>query len=276
LFRPSGIEVDCHGQNIDCLLFNPRKGRAYHAFVPGRADTDGSLTLFAGSAHGVKKNSTFGIYKDHIAHDQSPIGHLQVERVRNSTSKLRLPDSGFDVPPVFYAVATRCPHETVDVFKPRDVKIQSSRSWRETEKANANITLERSNISDQVKVFWNGFAGPGIRIPKPGPDNCLSLPAGELAKVIRHAARFKYVVGSLANPPSESHAPLFEAEFQEVDKDSEKPTGRNLLKDKLVELNIKDNDEPMYCLVLRNLAKVEIWPFVFRCDPREFKIGASW
>ena len=276
MFRPAGIEIDCHGQNVDRLLFNPRKGRAHHAFVPGRAETDGTLTLFAGSAHGVKEDSTFGIYTDHIAHDQSPIGHLQVERVRNSTtSKLRLPNSDFDVPPVFYAVETRCPHETVDVCKPRDVNIQSSRSWKETDKAKANITLERNSISNEVEVFWNGFAGPGIRIPKSGPVNCLSLPADELVKVISHAARFKYVVGSLANPPSESHAPLVEAEVQEVDEDTEKPTGPNLLKNNLVELNIKDNDQPMYCLVLQNLAKVEIWPFVFRCDPRDFKIGAS-
>ena len=180
------------------------------------------------------------------------------------------------MPPVFYAVATRCSRETVDVSKPSDINIQSSRSWNETEEAKANITLERNSTSDEVKVFWNGFADPGIRIPKPGPDNCLSFPADELVKVIRHAARFKYVVGSLANTLSQ--APLFEAEFQEFDEVTEQPTGRNLLikdKDNLVELNIKDNDEPMYCLVLQNLAKVEIWPFVFKCDPGELKIGAS-
>jgi len=286
LFRPGGIEVDCHGQNVDRLLFNPRKGKAHHAFVPGRAETDGTLTLFAGRAHGVTEGSTFGIYTHHIAHHQSPIGHLQVERVRDSTtSKLHLPNShDFNVPPVFYAVATRCPHEIVDVSKPDDVNIQSSRTWKETEEAKANITLERNSNSDEVNVFWNGFADPGIRIPKPGPGNCLSLPADELAKVIRHAAQFKYVVGSLANTLSQT--PLFEVEFQEFDEVTEQPTGCNLLvKDKgnLVELklNIKDNGEPMYChepmycLVLRNLAKFEIWPFVFKCDPRDFKIGAS-
>ena len=92
-------------------------------------------------------------------------------------------------------------------------------------------------------------------------------------KVIDHAARFKHVVGSLANSPP---LPLFKVKFREVDEVTEQPTGDDLLNDKLVKLNIKDNEKRMFCLVLRNVAKVEIWPFVFRCDPREFKIGASW
>ncbi|KIM35900.1 hypothetical protein M413DRAFT_449525 [Hebeloma cylindrosporum] len=269
-FMSNGIEVDCRGLNVDRLLFNPRKGKAHHAFIRGRAETDGTLTLFAGSAHGVTEDSTFGIYHHHIAHNQSPIVHLQTERVQDSTtSKLRLPSSDFKVPPVFYAVETRCPLEPVDIFKPVDINLHQYRSWNEGEEGKTNITLERLSNSDtdKVKIFWNGFADPG-RI-KPGPENCLFLPADELDKVIRHAARFKYIVGSLANTVS---PPLFKVKFQEISTASGQPTGDNLLKGDLVELDIQGGEERMYCLAIRNLAKFAIWPFVFRCDPREFKI----
>jgi hypothetical protein len=274
LFRPDGIEIDCHGRNINRLLFNPTKGKAHHAFIPGRAETDGSFTLFAGSAHGVTEGSTFGIYTNHIAHNQSPVGHLKVKGVLTSTtSKLRLlnADSDLAVPPVFYAVTTYCPQETVDVLHSTDVNIGSSVGWNKTEKAEeANITLERISDSDKVKVFWNGFAAPGIRI-NPGPENYLSLSADELVKVVRHAERFKRIVGSLANSPSR---PLFNVEFRKFDEDTDQPTGGDMLEDERVKLTIKkDNKKRRFCLVLRNVAKFEIWPFVFRCAPRKFTIG---
>jgi hypothetical protein len=158
----------------------------------------------------------------------------------------------------------------VDVFNPGDVGILSSPGWNKTEEAKANITLERIGDSGDVKVFWNGFADPGIRI-KPGPVNCLVLAEDELVKVIRHAAWFKHVVGSLVNSLS---LPLFEAEFREFDEATKQSTGVNLLADDLVRL--EDNEKRTFCLVLRNVSKFEIWPFVFSCDPSKFKIGASW
>ena len=234
------------------------------------------FTLFTGSTHGVTKDSTFSIYTNHIAHNQSPVGHLKVKGVLNSTtSKLCLlnTNSDFAVPPVFYAVTTYCSEEMVDVLLSSDVNIRSSIGWNKTEKVKeVNITLEHISNSDKVKVFWNGFASPRIWINY-RPDDYLSFSTDELVKVIRHAAWFKCIIGSLANSPS---SPLFKVKFQKFDENANQPTGGDLLKEELVKLHIKkDNKKCRFYLILWNVAKFQIWLFVFRCNPRKFTIGVA-
>ena len=95
------------------------------------------------------------------------------------------------------------------------------------------------------------------------------LATDDLVKAIRHAARFTYYVGSSSYPSSS----LFEVEFKVVDEDTKEPKGDNLLNDGLVEWNVtKGNSSSTFCLVLRNKAKFNIWPFVFIGDPSCFSI----
>jgi hypothetical protein len=279
LYRSSGIEVDCYGRNVDRLLFNPAGGSAHYAFISGRAETDGTFRLFAGAAHGVEKGTTYAIYTNHVQTDQKCIGHLNVEDTTSTINAIttelspRPLDVSFNLPPIFFAVETRCPHQTVDIF-PGDVDTSAIKSsiWRETEEDKANITLKR--IGDNIQFLWNGFADPGMRLTTGDADN-LSIPhnqQAELSRAIRHAARFTYYVRPSRRPSSS----LFEVEFQEVDENTEDPTGKDLLQDGLVSLDItKNNSRRSFCLVLRNTANFDIWPYVFRCDPSRFSIRAS-
>ena len=281
LYRPSGIEIDCYGRNVDRLLFNPAGGRAHYAFISGRAETDGSFTLFAGAARGVEKSTTYAIYANHIQTDQKCIGHLNVKggkhAIRAITTQLspRPLDIPFDLPPVFFAVETCCPHKTVDIF-PGDVDTSAIKSsiWRAAKEDEANITL--NIIDNNIQFLWNGFTDSGMRVTT-GDANNLSIPHDEQAKLIRAiglAARFTYYV----RPPNPSRlsSSLFKVEFQEVDENTEDPNGTDLLKDGLVSLDItKDNSRRSFCLVLHNTAKFDIWPYVFKCDPSRFSISAS-
>jgi len=275
LYRPNGIEIDCYGQNIDRLLFNPTGGGAHYAFIPGRTETNGNLTLFAGVAHGVQQGATYGIYANHVDTKQNRLGYLKVKQVHGAiTAELCRPSPNSTLssclPPVFYAVETRCPHETVDIFSSVDTPAISSLSLKKAAENEANITLRL--INDRVHFIWNGYADTRV---KTGTGNNLSIPDDkqELTKAIRHAERFTYHVGTSFSSLS---PPLFEVEFREFDKDTEEPHGKDLLVEGLADLTItKDNPRRTFCLILRNKAPFDIWPFVFICEPSQFSIRAS-
>jgi len=89
-------------------------------------------------------------------------------------------------------------------------------------------------------------------------------------RAIKRAARFTYYISPpQSSPPSFN---LFEVELREVDDDTEKPEGDNLLQDGIAEVKIKHGSSKRLGLVIRNKAKVDIWPFVFICDPSGFTI----
>jgi hypothetical protein len=274
LYRHTGIGINCYGQNVDCLLFNPTGGKAHYAFIPGRTEIDGSISLLAGHAHGVHAGMMYGIYPNHVDTDQTPLGHLEVVSVKDATTASlspRHPD--FSLPPVFYAVETRCTHETVEIFFPNDDDIAKSTSWKKAAAENANITL--TIIDSDVDISWNGFAGSTRVETEP-----FRVRKDLMMKTIRNAARFTYHVGSSSDSSSSdsSSPPLFEVKFKEVDEDTEKPKGKNLLGSPgFVELNItKGNVQRRFCLVIRNISNYDIWPFVFGCEPSTFSIRASF
>ncbi|KAF8329013.1 hypothetical protein F5887DRAFT_1005972 [Amanita rubescens] len=276
---PADIEVDCYGQNADRLLFNPSGGRAHYAFIPGRTEANGSITLFAGSAHGIKEGVTCGIYANPVDTKQDILGFLNVTRVSDVTTAKLCPPSGWDLPPVFYAVETRCLHQIVNVFVDGNVTAPTEAPECKVvvtnDEAQANIILRGKE--GKVALLWKGTgADPKLRIKTPSEDSkiAMSVPADDkqsLMRAIKRAARFTYYISSSqSSPPS-----LFEVEFKEVNDDTEEPEGENLLKDRVAEVAIEHGSSKRLCLVIRNNAKVDIWPFVFICDPIRFTI-APW
>lgn len=278
-YRPADIEVDCYGQNADRLLFNPSGGRAHYAFIPGRTETNGDITLFAGSAHGIKEGVTCGIYANPVDTTQRMLGLLDVERVSDATTAKLYPPSDWALPPVFYAVEMRCLHQTVNIFVDGNVTVPIEAPECKVvvtkDETQANIIFKRRE-EGKVALLWKGIADAKLRIETPSedPDIIVSVPDDKqsLMRAIKRAARFTYYISpSQSSPPS-----LFEVEFREFNDDTEEPEGENLLQDRVAEVTIKHGSSKRLCLVIRNKAKVDIWPFVFVCDPNRFTIGVHY
>lgn len=282
LHRPYDIEVDCYGQYVDRLLFDPAGGRAHHAFIPGRVEgtkegNDTEITIFAGAAHGVKKGTTFSVYQNPVDTEQTSIEHLEVtDRYRAvisaTTTRLALP-LDTPLPVVFFVVETSCLQQTLDIFLNEvDISKIKNSSWNEVDAEKAKIVLKR--VGDKVEVLWSGFSKD--LLPDSVTELChnLSVPGNspDLIKAITHAAWFSYRVDSSVE---QSSSAFFDVEFKEVDEDLE-PSGKNLLDSGVVDLEItEDNFRTTYCLVLSNKTEHSIWPFVFICNPTDFSIRAS-
>lgn len=282
------MDVGCYGRNIDRLLFNPRGGMAHYAFISGKAETDGSFILSAGRAHCIQEGMVYGIYGSQIATDRNKrLGYLSVFSVKDATAVLRgspldphspsdTPSNpSFYVPSVFYAVETYSSYQTLEIFYDGDVNIAEikSPSWRKADKQKADITLKLAD--DKIEFLWNGFVKSSMRVMT-GSGNNFSVAKDnqELVKAMMRATRFTYYTGSF---PDSLFSPLFRVEFKEFDEDSVKPTGEDLLRAGLVDLQItQQNRNRSFCLVIYNNADVPIWPFVFLCEPKNFSICTSF
>lgn len=282
LRRPDGIEIDCHGRQVDRLLFNPAGGRAHHAFIAGRVEgtSDNSIgvTIFAGAAHGVREGATFSVYANQVDTDQEPLGYLEVTSkyqavIKATKTKLNLP-LDTSLPVVFFVVETGSLYRTLDICS-GDVDISNIKhtSWNEVNEEKAKIVLKR--VDGKVEVWWNAFPQNVLPPSVTNLSHNLSVPennAADLLKGINNAAWFTHRISSEVN--SSSYA-FFDAEFKALDEDQE-TNGDNLLSSGVVSLDItQDNALNAYCLTLSNKTEHEIWPFVFICSPSDFSIRAS-
>jgi hypothetical protein len=267
-------------------VFNPEAGEAYHAFTTGYTGKDGSITLSAGLAHGVQKDATYGIYLSNVIADENTIrGYLMVNSVNDDFSAtLRFPAETFSLPPVFYAVETRCPEETVNIFFP-DASIESTHisticpfpSWKKVETIKeANITLR--NVGDEISFSWNGVTGDHepehMRKTELNDDTPIAVNK-DFIRTVRNAARFTYHV-SRSSPSNSSVSGGLSVNLQEIDMVTEKITGEDILNGGFAELKLsKDKRRGPFCLTLNNSNNFAVWPFIFICEAETLDICAS-
>lgn len=300
-----GKDVHCYGQNVDRPLFNSAAPKAHHAFASGKVEKSGKIILAAGDAHGVQKDAIYGIYPSNIKNisfsrvlpdrDQNTcLGHLHVSSVDDATSATldfvldeasEANEAGeaseakgpyFSLPTVFYAVETYCPDEKVGIFvPPGHEKIESSLGGKLKPLEEANITLKV--IQDkEVGFAWNGVVGDCEAMRQTEPDNFVSVSTDspfDMIRTIRSAARFTYHL-SRSSPNDSSISAGLEMELRQVDVSKE---DINVLDStgKFVELEVaKGKPRGPFYLVLRNTNTVDVWPFIFICEPARLSIRA--
>jgi hypothetical protein len=277
-----GEDIHCYGQNVDRLLFNPAAGEAYHAFISGYTRKDGKIVLAAGSAHGVQRGATYGIYASNLKGTENKVlGHLVVQSVVTDTSAILEEGGTFSLPVIFYAVEAHSPYQTVDIFfsddSPHNTMIKSSPSSKEVgESKKANITLKFDN---DVSLLWNGVMNDNERVRE--TDHATSITISKEADkshiltVVGKAARFTYHV-SRTSPDDSLVSHGLQAQLQEVDAATGQPNGKDLLDGDFVTFQLaKKETRGPFCLILSNHNDFPLWPFIFICDARRFKIRAS-
>ncbi|KAH9475947.1 hypothetical protein JR316_0011509 [Psilocybe cubensis] len=233
-----------------------------------------SVTIFAGAAHGIENGTTFNVYANHVDTNQKPIGHLEVvDRyhpvINSTTTKLELP-LDTKLPVVFFVVETGSLSRALNVYADKvAMSMVKGPRLNMVNESMAHIILRNAN--DKVEVLWNDFPKSGLDSGKNLVHNIavLNNPA-DLEKALSNAAWFTHRVSYMRNPMSS--CAFFEAELKAVDENQE-PTGKNLLLDDAVTLDItQDNNRTTYCLLLSNKTDHEIWPYVFICNPSDFSI----
>jgi hypothetical protein len=271
-----GVDVHCHGQNIDCLLFNPEAGKAHHAFISGKTEKDGSITLAAGEAHGVQKDATYVIYPSNMKANQNKrLGYLHIRSANvPTTSTLHFEnESYFSLPPVFYAVETSFPGEMVKIFSPTGdiAKIEKFPSWELAELiGQANVTLKFAD--GYIRVSWNGVVGDPEHMREIDPDNIDLIRTDDrdyrnrIVRMIRDAARFTYHISR----PSPEHSSI----LNELRVELREVGAANVLNEEnFVELTLaKGKMRGPFYLNLHNHNNVPVWPFIFICEPASFSI----
>jgi hypothetical protein len=296
LYR-NGIEVYCCGENIDRIVFNPRAGKAYHAFVTGHALKNGLLELAAGAAHGVQEGARYRIYSNNVITRENKIPeenkittdknegvYLVAKSVEDFTTLFHSSTAIF--PSVFYAVETYCPSEQVNIFIPDPTALpdkiatllgSNSEQWKQVETAEqANITLKTSE--GKVSVLWNGVTNKG-ELRKTVFDDKTSISAEDLdeailARIFTYIARFTHHVSREPPPKNRSISEKLRVELQELDLFALDEDGQNIPIDGLVVKMEVDECVGPFSLTLYNDNDFDLWPFVFICYPIVFEIGA--
>jgi hypothetical protein len=137
------------GSNIDRPLFNLRAEKGHHALIAGRTLKDGRISLYAGTAHGVRVNAIYGIYPSNLrdyTNETNKLGELCVEALNENdiTATLRSGTANFPIPPFFYAAEERRYFSPVKISVPNGLEVLEGLSgWTPpASESEANITLQ--------------------------------------------------------------------------------------------------------------------------------------
>jgi hypothetical protein len=258
------------------------------------------MNLGAGSAHGVELGAIYAIYRSNINSTKNRVlTYLVVSSVDDGLSaKLSFlggqPRVDFKLP-IFYAVASRLPGESVKInlstsiaateSSPRSNEVDASikevlRSSPYSTKVNnpedANITVELER--DHVKFLWKGLEEDRGRVqPDPSATRIYSDPS-RFKLGLKLAARFQY---HLSRPPLSGIAGDFDVQLHKVkeqpDGDANKPEAGEkipITDGRFAEVKLTTSESCQVCLTLQNNTELPLWSYVFIFDPKSFAICA--
>ncbi|KIJ53847.1 hypothetical protein M422DRAFT_775802 [Sphaerobolus stellatus SS14] len=273
-------KIYCIGSNVDRPLFNMKADKGHYALIAGRTLTDGSIMLYAGTAHGVRRNSVYGIYPSNIKDHLTRLGELYVYALNNDDITAILRCKGgeeFKVPPFFYAVEESGYSDKLKVWVHNSPNVlQGLSDFELNEESEANITVKV--VDNKTLLAWNGLADDP-REKHISFDTALT-DSSQIQKEIRRAARFCSHLGALS-PDNSSISSKIQVQFHEIDPKTDQSTGKNLLKhedftllkNSHVDLKLKAEEGPKpYCLTILNNNTFPVWPYVFIYDPEGFII----
>ncbi|KAF8872485.1 caspase domain-containing protein [Gymnopilus junonius] len=294
-----GQNPQLEGNNRHRVLFNSKASSPTH--YPHKIFLDGSATyiLQAGAADGVCQGAQFTVYATFDDVFKKPLGTVIAETVKPFETIMR-PVGPFTMDHLAkdtaYAVQTRAGEQAaLNVYIPmtEDLKPGFSAHLLQQKDPGANqysITQVQDRSIAQLELKRDGRNIRFLILEKSatvhGLTECIHKApaiAQDLRPILQGAAHYYYHLNRpYPNSVIEKHVKIeffklentgkYDLSVGQLGRPLRRPTGNNLIKNKLVSLDIADNDYTVYGLVITNTGKVNLYPNLFYFDNSELSI----